>query len=179
MSLRLPLSLTALGICAFAAAGCAKAPPNGAAAGRPAQLPAGMILSAAPASAKEVAAARKDVTAGQEIVVHGRIAGRKEPFVSGRAIFTLADMSLPPCNANPEDSCPTPWDLCCEPQDKLTDGSVTIRMVDAAGQVIRGELNGVAGLKPLAEVTVKARVSSAESGQSVVLDAKAIYVKPG
>jgi hypothetical protein len=138
-----------------------------------------MILSAPPADAKEVGAGKKDATKGAKVSLHGRIGGSKDPFVAGRAMFTLADVSLPPCSDNPEDGCETPWDYCCEPRDKITANTVTIRFLDSNGAILTGDLNGVHGLRPLADVTVQGQVSKESEGSNIVIDATAFYIKPG
>ena len=160
--------------------GCSKSSSDaGKPSGPPAQLAASMFLNAAPADAKEVGAAKRDAAEGTTVSLHGRIGGRKDPFVSGRAIFTLADMSMPQCSDNPEDSCETPWDYCCEPIDKITTNTVTIRVLDANGQVVTGDLNGVSGIRPAAEVFVQGKVSQESSDKNLVVDATAFYIKPG
>jgi hypothetical protein len=172
------LSLVFAAVSQFA--GCSKSPSaTEKPSGPHAQLATSMFLAAAPADSKEVGVAKRDAAEGRTVLLHGRIGGRKDPFVSGRAIFTLADMSLPLCSDNPEDGCETPWDYCCEPLDKITSNTVTIRVLDAKGQVVPGDLNGVSGIRPSAEVFVQGRVSQKNGDKNLVVDATAFYIKPG
>ncbi len=176
------------GVALFALSGCEQS-ANSAPPGKPARepaskpaaaaesaLPAGLWLTQEPADAKPVADVKKAATAGQEIVVSGRIGGGKDPFVTGRAMFTLADRSLPSCVEKHGPGCETPWDYCCEPKDLLHASTLTVQVTGADGKPLKVGLMDVHGLKPLAEVFVTGKVSSA--GDNVVVAARGIYVKP-
>lgn len=138
-------------------------------------LPAGLWLKAAPADARPVAEVKKSAQAGQDVVVFGRIGGRKDPFVAGRAMFMLADAGIPSCREKHEDGCPTPWDFCCEPKETILAGTTTVQVVDADGKPLKCSLGPEQGLKPLANVVVAGRIASA--GDNVVIDATGIYVE--
>ena len=138
-------------------------------------LPAGVWLTAAPADAKPVAETKKSAAVGQEVVLFGRIGGGKVPFVEGRAMFMLADRSIPSCVEKHGPGCATPWDYCCEPKETVLAGTATVQLVGADGRPLKVGLEGVRGLKPLAEVVVTGKVSSA--GENVVIDATGIYIK--
>src|SRR5687767_13723238 len=78
-------------------------------------LPAGLMLTAAPAGAKDVVAVKSEAKEGDAVVVRGAIGGRVKTFVSGFAMFTIGDMkALTSCNNRPDDPCETPWDFCCD-----------------------------------------------------------------
>ncbi|RIK67294.1 MAG: hypothetical protein DCC65_07030 [Planctomycetota bacterium] len=141
-----------------------------------AAVPAGLFVDAAPSGARDVIPAKQQAQAGESIVVHGRIGGSRSPFVEGRAIFTLADMSLPPCSDNPDDACATPWDYCCEPVDKLMKGTITVQVADEAGAPLRVTLESRGGLRPLAEVTVEGRIAQKTGDSAMVLNASRIFV---
>ncbi len=90
--------------------GCGDAPPP-----KPAEesavdapLPAGMVLASAPDGALGVAAVKRDAKEGDEVVIRGIVGGSREPFVAGRALFTIVDPGLKTCAATPADHCPTP-----------------------------------------------------------------------
>lgn len=141
-----------------------------------AALPSGVILTSAPADPQNVVEARSTAKAGDEIVVQGRIGGQVRPFVEGRAMFQLVDLSLPTCNMTPGDTCETPWDYCCEPKDQLAAKSVTIQIVGNNGKLLAVDLNGQHGLKPMARVIIRGTVDRKSDEKAMVIQAKGIYV---
>src|SRR5690348_5140480 len=73
-------------------------------------LPASLIATTQPSGTpQDVVAAKKSAKDGQPVVVRGRIGAQKEPLAAGRAIMTIADVSMPTCDKTPMDKCPTPW----------------------------------------------------------------------
>lgn len=138
-------------------------------------IPDGVWLASSPADAKAVADVKKSAAAGQEVVLFGRIGGGRNPFVSGRAMFMLSDRSIPSCNEKHNDGCPTPWDYCCEPKETVLGGTLTVQIVGTDGKPLKADLEGVHGLKPLAEVVVKGKTVG--TGSEMVIDATGIYVK--
>ena len=107
-----------------------------------------VILRDPPEGSLEVIAAKKQAKPGDQIVIHGRVAGAADPFVAERAVMTLADMTLPLCSEKGSDGCPTPWDYCCEPPKHIVAGTMTVQMVDATGKPLRSSLKGVGGIAP-------------------------------
>ena len=73
-------------------------------------LPPGLFASATPAKARSVAEVKAHANASGEVVVRGRIGGRRQPFIDGVAMFLLADTSMKLCSELHGDGCPTPWD---------------------------------------------------------------------
>lgn len=141
-------------------------------------IPAALMLSAEPAGARDVIELKRDAKEGDTVVVRGRIAGGKEPFVEGRAIFTLGDRSLPTCADRPGDTCPTPWDYCCEPKEKITEHTATIQVVDAEGRPLKSGLKDYQGLKNMAQVVVAGRVAQKQGSDLLVVQATGIFVQP-
>lgn len=142
-----------------------------------APLPNGFFVEKQPENAKDVSDVRKAGTlkVGDEVVLRGRIGGSKEPFVAGRAVFTLVGRGIKACNENPDDKCSTPWDYCCEPKEQILANAVTVQVTDAKGQVLRTEMKGRHGLKELTEIVVVGKVASADS-KSLVLVASGAFV---
>jgi hypothetical protein len=143
-----------------------------------AMLPSGLILTTAPADAQNVVEAKQKAKTGDEIVVRGRIGGSKQPFVEGRAIFQLVDVSLPTCDENPGDTCPTPWDYCCEPVDVKVAKSLTVQVVGEDGKPLKIDLNGQGGLKPSAHVVIKGKVAERPDEKTMTVRAEGVYVQP-
>ena len=180
--LRIPIVVPALILVAWLAACDEKKPIAAAPATRSAPaaaaLPPSLFLSAAPADAKDIKDAKGSAKVGDKIILVGRIGGSKEPFVAQRAVFTLVDKRLKACGEGTAmDSCETPWDYCCETREEITANSAAVQVVDAGGQPIKAELNGVNGLKLLATVTVVGTVVTAEAG-NLVVRATGLYVQP-
>lgn len=142
-------------------------------------LPSGFFVDTQPANARDVSEVRKAVTlkSGDDVVLRGRIGGSTEPFVAGRAVFTLVGRGLKACNENPDDKCSKPWDYCCETKKEILANSVTVQVVDANGQVLRTDMKGRRALKELSEIVVVGKVSSSD-GATVVITASSIYAVP-
>ncbi len=153
----------------------AKPASESAAAPTAAVLPASLFLTEVPAGAKEVKAAKADAKVGDTITLHGRIGGSVDPFVDGRAVFTLMDMALPACNDNPDDHCTTPWDYCCETKSDIAANAATIQVTGADGLPLKTGLKGAGDLKELDELVVVGKVTQAEAGKLLVVKAEGIY----
>lgn len=135
-----------------------------------------LLLKAQPSDAKHVIDARNEAKDGDEIVVTGRIGGDVDPWVKGRAAFVIVDPSLVPCSEREGDSCPTPWDYCCD-TDRLADAKATIKFVNEAGDTLPTDARQLLGVKELQYVTVRGQAKRDEAGNLTVL-AQDIYVKP-
>lgn len=141
-----------------------------------AQLPDGVLLKEAPAGAKGVAEIKKSAKPGDEVVLLARVGGRMDPISKDRALLTVMDTSIKSCKEMPGDTCPTPWDYCCEERDSLVANSATVQIVDAAGQPLKGGLEGVGGIKPLSDIVVKGKVQQSD-GKVLVVNATGVYVR--
>lgn len=142
-------------------------------------LPAALFVEAAPDGAVDVGELRaSSPKAGDQVVVRGVVGGSTEPFVSGMALFTLVGSGPKPCNATPDDECPTPWDYCCESRAVMLASMASIRVVDDAGATVRAEIKGSHGIRELSELVIAGVVS--QVGENVlVIDAESIsVVKP-
>jgi hypothetical protein len=142
-------------------------------------LPANLFLTSSPEDPKPVSEIRAAAVKGDAICVIGNIAGREKPFVNGVAMFQLADLSLPLCNAKPDDHCPTPWDLCCEPADRISAHSVTAQVNGPDGRPLAIELNGRNGLSPGKKVVVRGSVIDKPEGGNVIIAVEGLYIVEG
>ena len=88
-------------------------------------LPAGLILVKSPDGAQEITAVKKTAKAGDTVTLRGRVGGSEKPLAENRALVTLIDMTLPTCEKSPMETCPTPWDACCEPSEEIAAKSAT------------------------------------------------------
>ena len=67
--------------------------------------------------------AAKAKGAATDVVVVGRV----KDMVPGFAAFTLTDASLAYCGQDgTDDGCPTPWDYCCIPSDKVAAATIPV-----------------------------------------------------
>ena len=126
-----------------------------------AAVPGGLFLTAAPDGIKKIPDLKASAKEGDEVVIHGVIGGRGEPFGGGRAYFHVVDASHKRLCGTPTGPCPTcprPWDFCCTATDKLTELMATVQVVDAAGKPLVGTLEGQNGLKPLTRLIIKGKV---------------------
>lgn len=155
-------------------AGCTSSNNTGTAV-TPSPEAAKYLLSAEPAAAQEVAVAKKEVKDGDDVTLIGRIGGSESPFVSGRAAFTIVDTKLVPCSERAGDSCPTPWDYCCD-TDQLPASTASIKVVDESGKTVAIDAKSGLGLKELQTIIVKGKAKRDEAGNLNVL-ASGIFVK--
>ncbi len=149
---------------------------NATAASTPATLPASMFLTAAPADPQHVAALVADAKDGQEVVVTGRVGGRRDPFVAGRAVMVVTDVSAVTCHAAGDTGCSTPWDYCCVPREQLKGKVASVQVVNEAGQPLETSLKAAGGLQPMKQVVVRGVVSREAGSESLVIHATGIYV---
>jgi len=144
-----------------------------------ASLPVGLFVERPSEEARDVSEVRKagGLKAGDRVSLRGRVGGSKDPFVSGRAVFTLVGRGLKACNEIPGDQCSAPWDYCCDTASEINANSVTVQVVDAKGAPLRTDLRGRRGLKELSEVVVTGTVAVAGE-KGVVVTAATMHVIP-
>lgn len=136
------------------------------------------LLDAEPAGAVDVREAKSSAQEGDEIVLVGRIGGRKEPMSEGSPVFLLIDLEIPHCGQLEGDACKTPWDYCCEPRDSLVANSATVQLIEADGASSSADLSA-AGLAPLDEVVVVGTVAPRPSEDVMLVRATSIYRRDG
>jgi hypothetical protein len=173
------ISLLSSSLLALAITGCGRQDqlPSAAPASSPAsQVNGGQyVLASEPAEAEDVIAARKQAQDDEEVVVVGRIGGSGNPWIEGRAAFSIVDPSLKACSDIPGDGCPSPWDYCCE-TDKLPEATALVKVVDDQGKLVAADARELLGVKELQTVVVKGKAQRDESGNLTIL-ANGVYVK--
>jgi hypothetical protein len=135
-------------------------------------------LDAEPAGARNVADVRAAAVDGEKVVVVGRIGGDVNPWVEGRAAFTIVDLSLQACSDIPGDSCPTPWDYCCA-TDGLKTGSILVKVVDEGGQLVADDARTLLGVAELDTLVVEGTLQKGEEGNATVLASHVFVRAPG
>jgi hypothetical protein len=158
----------AIFICGLLAAGCGQTNSGS----PPAK---DYLLAQEPPGAKGVIDIKQKAKNGAEVVVVGRIGGSKRPF-SERAAFTIVDPSFKPCNELADDTCPTPWDYCCDTPEDLSKGTVFVKFVDEGGKTLPHDARTWLGLRELQTVVVRGQVRrDDDSGFTVV--ASGVFIK--
>jgi hypothetical protein len=135
------------------------------------------LLLKEPQDSSPVIKARQESKDGEEVVLLGRIGGSRDPWIKGRAAFSIVDPSLRACSDILDDKCPRPWDYCCE-LDKLEDATVFIKFVDEKGKTLKADARKLLNLKPLQTVVVRGTAVRDNDGNLTVL-ASGIYARPG
>jgi len=168
-----------LAVVIAAAVGCSQGTtPSGNGQGPPAVQAEGRkyLLASEPAGARGVLETRQQAKDGDEIVLVGRIAGSKAPFVEGRASFTVADLKIEPC---PDaEGCPTPWDCCCTPSEQLLPALAQVKLVGADGKTLPVGAKELLGIKELTVVVVKGKANRDEKGNLTVV-ASGLFARKG
>lgn len=153
-------------------------PGSGAPAAGTKALPKDFILAAAPAGAREVGVAKKEVKDGEEVVVRGRVGGKdKDVFTPGYASFYLADMSLQPCNEKPGDGCKTPWDFCCDERETILANLVTVEAHGEDGKPLKMDLKGMQGIDLLSVLVVKGKAVRRGGDMNLTIVPTGIFVE--
>jgi hypothetical protein len=132
------------------------------------------LTDEAPQGAAEVLAVRADAQDQDDVVVVGRIGGRTNPWIKDRAAFSIVDNSLTPCSEMEGDTCPTPWDYCCEAD--LPDATLLVSVVDDAGNIVPVDARKLLGVKELQTVVVQGKAKRDEAGNVSLLASK-IHVR--
>lgn len=159
------ISLTACAVLMLLV-GCAKDKDSGATTDR-----SSFLLENEPNGAVDVIKVRKDAADGDDVVIVGRIGGSVDPWIEGRAAFSIVDNSLKSCM---EDGCETPWDYCCS--DNLATSTALVKVVDQNGLLVKSDARKLLKVKELSTVVVKGKAERDEAGNLVVL-ANGIFVK--
>lgn len=133
------------------------------------------LLSEEPRDANDVIAVRESAQDDEAVVVVGRIGGSRDPWVEGRAAFSIVDLSLKACSDIEGDTCKMPWDYCCQ-TDLLPDATVLVKVVDESGELIGTDSRELLSVKELDTVVVNGKAKRDDAGNLTVLASK-LYVK--
>lgn len=177
-SLRSFLPILVLAVVPFTSVACDRSEPtNTATVTSAAAIPAAYFTRNRPSDVGNLIDVKPTAAVGEDVVFLARVGGRVEPFVSGIAIFQVADPGLDSCELmGEEDHCPVPWDYCCEDMAAITAGSATIRIVDEAGDPLPASAQGAGGLAPARFLIVDGTVAEKNDDGLFVVDARRIWV---
>ncbi len=133
------------------------------------------LLSSEPDGAEGVIKVREVAADGEDIVVVGRIGGSANPWIDGRAAFSIVDESLQACSDIPGDGCPEPWDYCCE-TSKLPAATALVKVVDQHGDLVKTDAKQLLNVEELSTVVVQGKAQRDDAGNLTVL-ASGVFVK--
>ena len=133
------------------------------------------LLSEEPEGAGDVIKVRAEASDGDDVLIVGRIGGSANPWIDGRAAFTIVDGSLKACSDIEGDSCPQPWDYCCE-TSKLADATALVKVVNETGDLVKADAKQLLNVQELSTVVVKGKAARDAEGNLTVL-ASGVYVK--
>ena len=133
------------------------------------------LLGEEAAGATDVIQVREAAEDGDEVVVVGRIGGSENPWIEGRAAFSIVDVSLKACSDIEGDNCPIPWDYCCE-TTLLPTSTALVKVVDEKGDLVKSDARELLKLKELQTVVVKGKAQRDDAGNLTVL-ASGVYVR--
>jgi len=133
------------------------------------------LLNEQPKAAESVIEVRQGAKDNDDVVIVGRIGGSKDPWIEGRAAFSIVDQSLKSCVDIPGDNCPIPWDYCCE-TTKLPDATTLVKIVDESGKLVKADARQLLGIKELSTVVIKGKAKRDDAGNLTVL-ASGVYVQ--
>ena len=133
------------------------------------------LLTSEPEEAKDVIQVREDASDGADVVIVGRIGGSENPWIDGRAAFSIVDGSLKACSDIPGDNCPKPWDYCCETSE-LPNATALVKVVDERGELVKADAKTLLNVKELSTVVVQGKAQRDDVGNLTVL-ASGVFVK--
>ena len=137
-----------------------------------------LILESAPADAQQIFEIRKAAKEGDKVVISGKVMGRKDPFVDGRAIMMIGDPNkITSCDLNHDDACPTPWDVCCDDPDVIKASTLTVQVVDTDGKLVKEGLKGLGGMKELSQLVVVGTVADGSNAENMFINATGFYIR--
>ena len=127
------------------------------------------LLTEEPEGAADVIAVRKLVKDQQDVLIVGRIGGKKNPWIRGVAAFPIVDRSLASCDEKGH-NCPHPWDFCCS--SNLPKAMVLVTIVDENGAIVRKDPRELLGVKELDTVVVQGKARRDKAGNVVIVASK-------
>ncbi|QDS97052.1 hypothetical protein [Adhaeretor mobilis] len=132
-------------------------------------------LAEEPDDAVGVIAARESAVDGAPLVLMGRVGGSANPWIDGRAAFTLLDASMSVV-AEGEDSGDDEMclgDCCAVDRQNCT---TLVKVVDAQGKLVPVDSRELLGLKEADMVVVKGTAQKDKTGNFVML-AKGVFIR--
>jgi hypothetical protein len=132
------------------------------------------LLNEEPEGAVGVIAARESAEDGKPLVMVGRIGGAANPWIEGRAAFTLLDASMTVvAEGEMAEGAICTGDCCAT--ERLT-CTAMVKVVDAEGQLIAVDSRQLLGVKEADMVVVEGKAQKDKTGNFVML-ANRVYIR--
>jgi hypothetical protein len=132
------------------------------------------LLNEEPDGAVGVIAARETAEDGKPLVMVGRIGGAANPWIDGRAAFTLLDASMTVVAEGEEAEGAICTGDCCA-TERLT-CTAMVKIVDTDGQLISMDSRQLLGVKEADMVVVEGKAQKDKAGNFVML-ANRVYIR--
>ncbi len=133
------------------------------------------VLSSEPEGAVGVIEARESVDDGSSLVLVGRIGGTADPWIKGRAAFTLLDASMAiVADGEKVDETEVCIGDCCA-TERLS-CTTLVKVVDTQGKLVPVDSRKLLGLKEADMVVVQGTAKKDKSGNFVML-ANGVFVR--
>jgi hypothetical protein len=132
------------------------------------------LLNEEPDGAIGVIAARESAEDGAPLVMVGRIGGATNPWIEGRAAFTLLDASMTVVATGEEANGAICTEECCA-TERLACTAV-VKFVDGSGRVVSVDSRQLLGVKEADMVVVEGKAQKDKTGNFVML-ANRIYIR--
>ncbi len=132
------------------------------------------LLNEEPDGAVGVIVARESAEDGKPLVMVGRIGGAANPWIEGRAAFTLLDASMTVVTEGEEAEGAICTEACCD-EERLT-CTALVKVVDAEGQLVSVDSRQLLGVKEADMVVVEGKAQKDKTGNFVML-ANRVYIR--
>lgn len=132
------------------------------------------LLASEPTGALGVMDVRETAADGDDVVVVGRIGGCQNPWVDGRAAFSLVDCSV--MVTFDETACPCTEEDCACTVENMLDARALVKIVDEEGKLITADARDLFQLEGDDVVVLCGRTQRDESG-NLTVHASRIYVR--
>ena len=133
------------------------------------------LLAEEPDDAIGVIEARESAKDGESVVVVGRIGGAVNPWVEGRAAFTLIDASkLIVADGAESGEAEICLDDCCA--EERAGCTTLVKVIDADGKLVPADARKLLGISDSDMIVVSGKVSKDETGNFAIL-ASGVHVR--
>lgn len=132
------------------------------------------LLSEEPDGAVGVIAARESAEDGKPLVMVGRIGGTANPWIEGRAAFTLLDASMTVVAEGEMSEGAICTEACCD-EERLA-CTALVKVIDPDGQLIAMDSRQLLGVKADDMVVVEGKAQKDKAGNFVML-ANRVYIR--